>query len=357
MFEDANAEAFPAGEARPSRLSQAKLRFMLGHFKRNGKGAFVAFLIGTDEAGYGPNLGPLTIGGTLWQVPDTSVDLYQALDSVVSPRRGKGRLVVADSKQVYQSGQTIEVLEETVLSFLKVVTGATPERFGQLSEMLGFCLQGLGASFASVAEFPLPVCAERSEIEAGAERLDQTFGESGCRLTACQTAAIFPSRFNQAVIKFGNKAEVLSSETLTLAGRLMELRTTGDDSDVWIGCDKHGGRSKYAGMLNQYLTSEFVRIDKESLESSQYNWQQGCTSVSIRFNAKGEQLLPIALASMMAKYVREIAMLVWNDFWQGKLPGIRPTKGYPLDARRFKKEIAELQQSLGIQDQQIWRSR
>ena len=320
-------------------------------------GVFVAFLIGTDEAGYGPNLGPLTIGGTLWQVPDTSVDLYQALDSAVSSRRAEGRLVVADSKQVYPSGQSIEVLEKTVLSFLKTVHGATPERFGQLGQMLGFCLQGLGPSFESVSDFPLPVCAGRSEIEAGAQRLSQTFEESGCRLTACQTVAIFPSRFNEAVNKFGNKAELLSYETLSLAGRLMELRSTSDDSDVWIGCDKHGGRSKYAGMLNQYLTAEFVKIDKESLESSQYNWQQGCTSVSIRFNAKGEHLLPVALASMVAKYVREIAMLVWNEFWQGKLPGIRPTKGYPLDARRFKKEIAELQQSLGIEDQQIWRSR
>lgn len=330
---------------------------MLGHVKRDCVGVFVAFLIGTDEAGYGPNLGPLTIGGTLWQVPDTSVDLYQALDSAVSSRRAEGRLVVADSKQVYPSGQSIEVLEKTVLSFLKTVNGATPERFGQLGQMLGFCLQGLGPSFESVSDFPLPVCAGRSEIEAGAQRLTRTFEESGCRLTACQTVAIFPSRFNEAVNKFGNKAELLSYETLSLVGRLMELRSTGDDSDVWIGCDKHGGRSKYAGMLNQYLTAEFVRIDKESLESSQYNWQQGCTSVSIRFNAKGEHLLPVALASMVAKYVREIAMLVWNEFWQGKLPGIRPTKGYPLDARRFKKEIAELQQSLGIQDQQIWRSR
>ncbi len=28
------------------------------------------FVIGTDEAGYGPNLGPLVISATLWETPD-----------------------------------------------------------------------------------------------------------------------------------------------------------------------------------------------------------------------------------------------------------------------------------------------
>ena len=52
----------------------------------------MAFLIGTDEAGYGPNLGPLTICGTLWSIDKdqtSGTDLYtfnfegnsQALDS------------------------------------------------------------------------------------------------------------------------------------------------------------------------------------------------------------------------------------------------------------------------------------
>ena len=30
----------------------------------------MTYLIGTDEAGYGPNLGPLVISATVWQVPD-----------------------------------------------------------------------------------------------------------------------------------------------------------------------------------------------------------------------------------------------------------------------------------------------
>ncbi|MCH2183218.1 MAG: hypothetical protein MK108_14555 [Mariniblastus sp.] len=317
----------------------------------------VAFLIGTDEAGYGPNLGPLTIGGTLWRVPDTATDLYDVLQADVSADRRSDRLVVADSKQVYQSGQSIEALERTVLAFLHLASQQIPDSFQHLGKLLGFELQGFGPGLVEASDIALPLCAERSEIETGSARLRQTLAEAGCALEACRTVAIFPARFNASVEQLGNKAELLSSETLSLAGRLISLRPAGDDSDVWIGCDKHGGRNKYAGMLNQYLTDEFVKIDRETREASEYHWQQERVTVSIRFQVRGENLLPVALSSMMAKYVREIAMYGWNRFWQGKMPGIRPTQGYPVDARRFKKEIAELQRSLGIEDQQVWRSR
>jgi len=317
----------------------------------------VAFLIGTDEAGYGPNLGPLTIGGTLWQVPETAVDLYEVLKAVVASRRQTNRLVVADSKQVYQSGQSIERLERTVLAFLHLASDAIPTSFHQLGGLLGGEPEELGPGYAGVGDIALPLCAKRSDIESDSARLRRSLAAAGCALQGCRVATIFPSRFNSAVEKLGNKAELLSSETLQLAGQLLTERPEGDESDILIGCDKHGGRSKYAGMLNQYLTDEFVKIERETMELSQYEWEWGGAAVSICFQARGEKQLPIALASMLAKYVREVAMLGWNHFWQQKLPGIKPTQGYPVDARRFKKEIAELQRNLGIDDHLIWRSR
>lgn len=43
------------------------------------------FLIGTDEAGYSPNLGPLVISASVWWLDDgdVEVDLYKRLKSVL----------------------------------------------------------------------------------------------------------------------------------------------------------------------------------------------------------------------------------------------------------------------------------
>ena len=35
---------------------------------RWGRGGDVTLVIGTDEAGYGPNLGPLVVAATAWQL-------------------------------------------------------------------------------------------------------------------------------------------------------------------------------------------------------------------------------------------------------------------------------------------------
>jgi len=47
----------------------------------------------------------------------------------------------------------------------------------------------------------------------------------------------------------------------------------------------------------------------------------------------------VALASMAAKYTREALMRVFNRYWSGRVPGIRPTAGYWDDGERFVAEL------------------
>jgi hypothetical protein len=67
--------------------------------------------------------------------------------------------------------------------------------------------------------------------------------------------------------------------------------------------------------------------------------------------------MPTALASMTAKYLRELAMIPFNRFWQQHVPGLKATAGYPMDALRFREEIRPAQQRLGIEDRVLWRAR
>lgn len=80
-------------------------------------------LIGADEAGYGPNLGPLVVAATAWEVPDgeSPSDLYAELSDVLTPdadglNRSPARLPVADSKRLYASGSGLDALERGVLA-------------------------------------------------------------------------------------------------------------------------------------------------------------------------------------------------------------------------------------------------
>jgi hypothetical protein len=52
-----------------------------------------------------------------------------------------------------------------------------------------------------------------------------------------------------------------------------------------------------------------------------------------------------------------LAMRALNDFWCRRLPRLKPTAGYPLDARRFRTEIAPALAELQIEDRILWRIR
>jgi len=89
-------------------------------------------IVGIDEAGYGPTLGPLVVAGTAFEVPDGVGDLWRALAPAVSRKPGHA-IPVDDSKALYPSSHGLRNLEEGVLPFL-ALGGEIP---GTLADLLG----------------------------------------------------------------------------------------------------------------------------------------------------------------------------------------------------------------------------
>src|SRR5450755_3884723 len=74
------------------------------------------WVVGIDEAGYGPNLGPLVQAAVGLHLPDDDPAGWETLKTVVrrSHEKDDGRLLIDDSKKVYTSGG-LEALEKSVL--------------------------------------------------------------------------------------------------------------------------------------------------------------------------------------------------------------------------------------------------
>jgi hypothetical protein len=126
---------------------------------------------------------------------------------------------------------------------------------------------------------------------------------------------------------------------------------------IYAVCDKHGGRNYYTALLQHHFSEHWIAPVFEGHAESHYEWGEPDSRMRVVFQVNGERFMPTALASMTAKYLRELAMRAFNEFWRAHVPELRPTAGYYRDAWRFKKEIAAKQRELKIDDHLIWRIR
>jgi hypothetical protein len=317
--------------------------------------------IGTDEAGYGPNLGPLVVAASAWEVPDlshqSSINLYDSLADVVaatgSPRaRSVTRLPIADSKVLHNSADGVAALERGVFA-MAATLGAKPTRWQELWPLLAPSSRSPGETGPWFVDYdsPTPAQVATEEIHIWSDRLRRQFSQ-GPRLVALRAAVVYPDDFNRRVAEAGGKGTVLSHTTLSL---VQELLTLCGGGPARVSCDKHGGRNRYGELLHEHWPDDWIETREEGREASRYRWGPPERRVEIEFRVGGEETLPCALASMLAKYLRERSMEAFNAFWIARVPGLKPTAGYPVDAIRFRDAIASTQKQLGIADEILWR--
>jgi hypothetical protein len=319
------------------------------------------YLLGTDEAGYGPNLGPLVVAASAWELPERVAPekLYDALGEVLCRAKSHAadsRLEIADSKQLYQAGGSLAPLERAVLTMLALLGRAASCWSASWPALCGAAPSPTDPWHAEYDE-PLPLANAADDLARAVTLVADGCQARRVRLVELRADVVWPRRFNDELAACGNKAEVLSLTTLRLARALVEQLPAEPLGEVIVVCDKHGGRTYYAALLQHVFASDRIIVRKETAELAEYVVRCGSRTVEFRFLAKGERMLPTALASMTAKYLRELAMRPFNAFWQRHVPGLRATAGYPTDAGRFWKDIRPAQRRLGIDDRDLWRKR
>ncbi len=301
--------------------------------------------IGVDEAGYGPRLGPLVVAAVAVEGP---ADPWRALSGAVSrPGEPQGeRVLLGDSKEVYSPSRGLARLEEGVLAVLAAADGSPPATVAALLERVAPAGPRADLPWSGLLVAPLPRAADPERVGRLGRRLAEASDGTGTRWRMLRARPVPEAEFNGAVARTGNKARALFGWVAPL---LAEAWGMGGPPERVALLDKEGGRDSYLPLLvPAFPRARVVRRGVEGPDLSSYLLEQGGVRLAIEVRPRSEALFPVAVASMLAKYVRELHMEALNAFWTREVPGLRPTAGSPEDAKRFLGETAPRRRALGI---------
>lgn len=268
--------------------------------------------IGIDEAGYGPTLGPLAVVAAC-----ADSDAPEAFAAELAA------LGVADSKQVHRPGD-LASLERVALPAAAWLSGFQPATADDLFALLGETAADRAAApwMAGAEELLLPVAA------AGVRPWTVASG----RAVGVHGRLLHPRHLNAARRSGVNRA---AAELEAVRGLLAHAHPDPTRTAA-AACDRLGGRKRYGDLLAAVWPGHAVAIVEETAPACRYR----CAGTSAAFLVGGEDAEPlIAAASCIAKYARELHMLLFNRHWSGRLPGLAPTAGYPEDAKRWLQQV------------------
>jgi len=311
---------------------------------------------GVDEAGLGPLVGPLTIGYSVFRLPSPELCPWRALRRSVTADPAKcgphgRRLAVADSKKVFaRNPKGRRRLEATALAFLSLLRedGAPPTSARAL-------LEGpLAPDPALVARHPwyallgeLPVHQERAALELTAERLRRDLQRVGIAFLEAGVRVVPAAELNASYAETDNKALSVWLKTLAVLRHLWEAHA---HEHPWVTVDILGGRLHYGPHLARGFPDASVSLIGERSGHAAYRLEARGPSGSsgpgramrLDFRAKGEEhSFPVALASCLAKYARELVMDAFNAYFRALDPALAPTAGYRSDGQRWMREARE----------------
>jgi len=302
------------------------------------------WVVGIDEAGYGPNLGPLVQSAVAVRLPADDLAGWKSLSPHVrrAVEPDDGRVLVDDSKQVHNGPQGLLRLEQGFGAILESPSGSLGDWIGSVG--LPWTKDEVIAEHWYDPREQLPLFATGPALHA----------VISARIIAVNVVPTL--MFNRVVAGSGSKATVLATGLIELLRA--SLKQLPAEGPVEFFCDKHGGRNFYGPMLQSAFPEGWTVAERESADESRYRIEALGREVRVTIRPRADSgSVSVALASMVAKYLREVAMRQFNRFWSQHVPGLTPTAGYPNDAKRYYAAIRAAMARLKIEEEHVWRTR
>ena len=262
-----------------------------------------------------------------------------------------------DSKKVYSPSAGVAGLERSVLCLASTRFDA----IGALDALLACAAVDSVGELSAIdwyrrrddETFPLAADPLALRITTNFARVE--LDRARASIVHLHAYVVPETRLNAMFAATRNKA---ATSFTFVAQHLDALLTRYADQDLVIVCDRQGGRSNYGSLLRQTFDSWSLEVLAEAAERSEYRLIDGSRSARLIFAEKAESLsISVAIASMLAKYLREATMARFNAYWRAHDPTLKPTAGYWTDGLRFLEELAPTLTRLGIDPATLTRQR
>lgn len=304
-------------------------------------------VVGIDENGLGPRLGPLVVTGAALELPETTYEpsaLWKAFSGLVT-RNGRPR--VDDSKAVSAFRSMAEA--ETLVHALARLCGAsgldTADRFLAAVTLTPFetlCpAPSRAPCFTDDPRLPLFARPEGFEdaVLGLAEDVRACLDAAGASLLGLRSTLYCPFRYNAF---FAHAPEARKSHlNLSAFEEVIRHFSESFDEQALFLCGKVMNLKYYAKYFS-YLSAFDLEAKEETHLVSQYRL---AGLGEVRFVHDGDRLdLPISLASIVGKYAREIYVRRMNRFFLAAFPDLKAASGY--NDKVTKQLIARIQPRL-----------
>ena len=279
------------------------------------------------------------VGPSLWEHLQGA---YRPLEPLEKDAASPPGVYIGDSKLIHVEGWPLE-LERSALAMIEWMTGAAPRAVEDVLSIVAGEIDP-SAPWLSPQLGRFPLFRPRPSLPLGSEAIE---------LVDLSAHALSARQLNAAWDRTGNKAVLNWALVAMLIERALEIA----EAPLEIVVDRQGGRVHYEDLLRELFGARVEVIEKVATRSA-YAISDRPEIRSIEFLVAGDsRCAAISMASIAAKYIRELLMARLNDFFCSRIEGLAPTEGYFSDGKRFVRETAELRARLGIADEAFVRSR